>query len=287
MSIAPGWELIVYAVYGDESRDEEHGRVYAVASVFGHDDDWAELEGPWKAVLGDRVFHAAECEFGKGDFRDLKQGEGKRIYRELVTLIAQRKFFGLGVAISVLDYSKSFPNDFVDAPYLWAFGDCIHAASELAYLTIPSGPLEITFDRNEPIEHNTGTMYAFLRRSRNTKHRELLPDKISFACRRTLGIQVADLFARETMKRMDTDITKADLPIRRSFVALQKTGRFNYRSLVAANFEENKRELAARFSPRADMSSYRKWLENNRLQDCLSNRIAHLENFPELWESVP
>jgi hypothetical protein len=94
-----------------------------------------------------------------------------------------------------------------------------------------------------------------------------------------LESRVADLFARETMKRMDADVT-GGLAVRRSFLALQRTGRFNYMPLNKPHFEERKQEVA-RF-PGTDMSSYREWLEKNRLQDCLSNRVAHLENFPEL-----
>lgn len=285
MSITPrGWEVIVYAVYGDESRDEEQKRVYAVASVFGHDDDWAELRHPWTDRLGGRVFHAAECEFGKGDFADLPLGEGKRIYRDLVKLIAQRRFFALGIAINVADYHISFPSDFVDAPYLWAFGDCVRASAEMAHLTIPSGPVELTFDQNEPIEHNAGALYAFIRRFKDTKHRELLADKFSFASRRTIGIQVADLFARETMKRMDDGITMSDRPVRRSFKALHQTGRFNYIPLEGPDFERRKQELAGRLGAGAEMSTYRQWIEKQRLQDCISNRIAHLEHFRKLYE---
>jgi hypothetical protein len=276
---------IVYSVYGDESRDEEQKRVYAVAAVFGTNDDWSELEAPWNTVLGGRVFHAAECEFGQGDLKDLKKGDGKRIYKGLVTLIVRRRFFGLGIAINVADYHASFRTDFADAPYLWAFGDCVRAAAEMAHLTIPSGQVQVTFDRNEPIRHNAETLYAFIRRFNDTKHRELLCDELSFASRRTVGIQVADLFARETMKHMDDRITRSDRQVRLSFTALRQTGRFDYKTLESSDFEQRKQVLIDQLGSGAEMSTYWQWIHERRLQDCNSNRIAHLEHVRKLHDN--
>ena len=99
-----------------------------------------------------------------------------------------------------------FPNDFEHTPYLWGFGDIVQAASELAYLSIPSGEVKIVFDRNEELECSATEMYHYCLNLRKIVTRQNLFGEISFACRRTVGIQVADLFARETMKHLDNKI---------------------------------------------------------------------------------
>lgn len=45
----------VYCAYGDESRDDTTKRIYAVAAVFGHQDEWDATEVEWNKILGDRV----------------------------------------------------------------------------------------------------------------------------------------------------------------------------------------------------------------------------------------
>ena len=279
-----GMVAVVYCTYGDESRDETLKRVYAVAGVFGHQEDWDALEIPWKARLNGRIFHAAECEFGHGEFSDLKPGEGRKLIRDLTTLVVNSKLFGHGTAINLTEYFQSFPNDFEHAPYLWGFADVLKHVSELTSVMLPrESTTEVIFDRNEPIEYNANAIYEWTRVSK--KLGGFLADKLSFACRRTVGIQVADLFAREVMKNMDSRLSGSDRLTRASFSSILKTKRFMVSNMGRSDFEAKKQKLAeSKFRDTATITAYRKWLEDHRLQDCLTNRIEHLRTFGELWE---
>jgi len=47
----------VYSVFGDESSDATKSRVFAVAALFGNDDDWQILKDSWLDRTGGVVFH--------------------------------------------------------------------------------------------------------------------------------------------------------------------------------------------------------------------------------------
>jgi len=272
---------VMYCAYGDESRDDTLKRVYAVAGVWGHQEEWDAIEGPWKERLGGRVLHAADCEFGHGDFSDLGPGEGKAIIRDLITILVNSRLCGGGTAINVAEYTHSFPRDFVDAPYLWGFGDVLHHFAELTSVAIPTGTLsEVVFDRNEPIEYNASALYEWMRVTKKLGRH--LADKLSFACRRTIGIQVADLFAREVMKNFDAQLDGSKRPTRISFQKLYATQRFRFLNVGKLDFERRKVELAnGKYGADASMAAYYRWLEENRLKDCLTNRIEHMKHLIE------
>jgi hypothetical protein len=244
----------------------------------GHQEDWDAIEGPWNDRLRGRIFHAADCEFGHKDFSDLKPGEGKQIFRDLTTLVAESKLFGIGTAINVAEYRQAFPRDFEDAPYLWGVGDVLRHVAEITSVSIPTGQTtEVIFDVNEPIEYNATRLYEWMRVSKKIgKH---LADKLSFACRRTVGIQIADLFAREVMKNLDTRLSGSDRPTQKSFTRLHETKRFTVYSPGRSDFESRKAELAkSSYRDDASVPAYHKWLDANKLQDCLTNRIEHMKS---------
>jgi len=276
-----GMVAVMYCAYGDESRDDTLQRVYAVAGVFGHQEDWDAIETPWKTRLNGRVLHAVDCEFGHREFSDLKPGEGRRIIRDLTTLLAESKLFGYGTAINVAEYKKSFPNDFEDAPYLWGFGDVLLHVTELTSVALPrEDTTEVIFDRNEPIEYNANALNEWTRVSK--KLGRFLADKLSFASRRTVGIQIADLFAREVMKNLDASLSGSGRLTRSSFRTLHETGRFRISNLGRDDFESKKQVLRnSKYRDSANVIAYRKWLDGNRLVDCLTNRIEHMKALME------
>jgi len=280
-------EVVVYCAYGDESRDDTMDRVYAVAGVFGHWDDWQDIEPPWKRRLKGKVFHASDCEFGHGEFEGMPEGECRMLYQGLTKLIVESKLCSFGVAINVSEFKKAFPDDSEHAPYYWGFGDVIEWASSIAHVAMPSGSVEITFDNNNAIEYGANELYDFLTCSTKVHQKLHLYDKVAFACRRTVGIQVADLIARETMKRLDNDLRPDWIPQRASFLALSRTNRFKFVVLGTEDFESRKLKLEqSGLLERASLLTYRRWLEDNGLKDCLSNRILHLREFPELRDDA-
>jgi hypothetical protein len=269
--------IAMYCAFGDESRDGTGKRVYAVSGVFGSESDWGAIRKQWTAKLGGRMFHAKDCERCGGDFADLSPAQSRKLYRSLVEVIVSSHLVAHAGAIDVKEYKQVFPREFEHAPYLWLFGDIILEMARLAYFSIPKGRVEVTFDRND-VEYNAGLLYDFIRRSKDQALVTLLSDKISFATNKTLEIQVADLVAREAMKRLDAEVTKSKRPMRASFTLLVDSRRLFFRSLRKKDFEEKKRILKS--SPmrnEGSLARYDEWVKRNGLQDCLSNRLRYIE----------
>jgi hypothetical protein len=265
------------SAYGDESLDGTGKRVYAVSGVFGSESNWKAIARPWKKRLGGRIFHAADCESGKKDFSDLSKDERLNLYRDLVRIFTGSRLLGAAVAINIPEYRQVFPRDFEHAPYLMLFGETVRDMASLASLSIPRGRVKVTFDRNRPLEHNAGILYDFIRRSSDQETVQLLSDKVTFATRETIGVQVADLLARETMKRLDDELQRIRR-IRGSFAALRDSGRFRYRFFYKRHFEASKNLIkSSPMSDRLSLRQYDEWVRNNGIQDCQSNRLRYIE----------
>ncbi len=105
------------------------------------------------------------------------------------------------------------------------------------------------------------------------------------ACRRTIGMQIADLVAREAMKRLDQTITGTPPPyVRGSFNALNASKRFAFITVGQKEFIDKKAQLSQMQVPSSDLESYRGWLDEKRLQDCLTNRIEHMKIVAKAWD---
>jgi hypothetical protein len=270
--------IVIYCGYGDESTDDAKNRVYAVGAVFGQESDYVEIKKPWQNRLGGRIFHSADLEHGRKDFADLKPGEGRKLYKDLVSIVCGSKLIGEGIAINITEYRKEFPNDHEDAPYLWLFGDAVSDMSDLASLSVPPSPVEVTFDRNQENEYNATLLYELIRRSKRTGFGKFLADKVSFATRKTFGVQLADLFAREAMKRLNDQITPNNRPARVSFSRLSRAQRMRFRVIGWREFQEKKQTLMKSTTREVgNMRKYREWLNLKRIQDCQSNRIHYIE----------
>lgn len=280
-----GVVAIVYCTYGDESRDQTKKLVYAVGGLFGHQEQWDNLELAWNERTGGRIFHASDCDSDQGEFRDSSHDENKKLYSDLTQLLARSNIVGHGIAINLPDYRQSFPSDLEHAPYLWGFGEILQISSELAYLSLPSEPVEVIFDRNEEVQFSAAELYAAALDLKRIPTRANLCEKVSFACRRTVGIQAADLFAREAMKHLENNIGPVRRPSRTSFSVLRDTHRFTVVTLDKIDFERAKANYNPKLRQRATMESYRQWLASKGLQDNLVNRVKHLQEFPELREN--
>jgi hypothetical protein len=278
--------LIVYCTYGDESRDPSKKRVYAVAGAFAHQDEWDKLELEWSARLGGLTFHASDCECDKGDFGKFTHTENQTLYRDLVGIIGRHKVNGHGVAINVADYSSCFPYDEEHAPYVWGFGDVIQISSELAYLSIPSGEVKITFDNNQELQFSASEMYRYLLESKRLKTRGNLFGEVAFACRRTVGIQVADLIARETMKHLDNKIGPVYRAVRLSMSALMKNDKVRFFHLDKSHFQDAVNNFPASMESVSTRAAYSQWLRAKGLQDCLTSQLMHIRELGPLWDNI-
>jgi hypothetical protein len=251
-------------VYGDESLDETQSRVCAVAGVIGPKEMWDAFEPKWKERNRGVPFHANDCDSDQGDYRNIPHSENKALYKDLTILLAES---GLGGFASVLDLkaqSETFPAPFFEPPlYYQSFMGVLEAMRNAA--ENQEDFAELTFDNRIESNFNAAHIYGYLRES-HPRWKERLASKLSFeSSRDNPRIQVADLFAREAMKSLDNEIGPVPRLIRRSWKALQDTGRFKIEKVSKEHFNDPNIQPTALMDVLGfTLKDYADWLEINR-----------------------
>jgi hypothetical protein len=263
----------VYSVFGDESHDESCCRVFAVGGVLGSDEDWNSLKAAWEARTGGRVFHAADCETDHGDYADFDHKQNLKLYAELTRLLAGSRLLGFGAAISLEHHKEIFPDALDNQPYYLCFRVVIANFAARAAVLIPQDKVRFVFDRNPETEYNAGRLYDYMANLPEWRFREYLADEISFATRKNIGIQAADLVARETMKHLDNQLGPKPRDPRKSMLSLANTKRFHFDFFLKKYFEELKGKAST--MDRLSMTQYNAWREALNLPDTFDARIRY------------
>jgi hypothetical protein len=139
---------------------------------------------------------------------------------------------------------------------------------------VPQEDIEFTFDQHPETEYNTGLMYQHVT---NQGIFPLIAEKISFATRRDTGIQVADLWVREVMKRSDGFLLDDSFMERIQWLTLWESKRFSAMLLNEPFFAELKLRLEnmeANFG--VSRAEYRAWLATKKRQNNRSNLFQYL-----------
>lgn len=273
-----GWECLVYSVFGDESSDETKSRVFAVAGVFGGDRDWKSVGDAWLDRMGGIIFHAAQCETDQGDFQKNTHADNQALYKDLTQIICRSGLMGRSLTMNVAGWRAQFPLVPNSIPYLACFRNVVHRCGDLARVMVPQDKVEFTFDNRHETEYNAGLLYSYMVQLKGWEGSAYLNEKISFANRKYVGIQVADLVAREAMKHLDNIVGPKKRRIRHSMSALCETGRFEFKFHTKEYFESVS-QWPYEFG--VDIEVYAKWLKDRGLDDNISNRQKHMfEAFP-------
>lgn len=110
---------VVISVFGDESSDETHERVYAVSGLIGTDDEWPEAQELWLRATGGEEFHAAEWEHAKR-FDD---------YKAAVQALVGSHVAGVVMSIDLAAYRLVIPDQLLDVGYYMSFSKLIAGMS--------------------------------------------------------------------------------------------------------------------------------------------------------------
>src|SRR5437762_3770752 len=99
MSTLRRWELVIVTLkgFGDESADRHQERVFAVAAVFGTEDEWELGLREWLRRTRGLPFHATDCEAVFGPEREASL----RLYRDLTQILAKSHLVGFAVALNL------------------------------------------------------------------------------------------------------------------------------------------------------------------------------------------
>ncbi|MGD0012398.1 MAG: hypothetical protein ABSE93_28140 [Terriglobia bacterium] len=266
----------LYATYGDESADEKAERVFAVGGIFGTQDEWDDLEGKWREKTKGIPFHAVDCECDQGDYAKTSHEENQKLYRDLTQLLCGTKLIGTSMVVDVQAHRRQFPGA---DPYYLCFSYVFVGCAELGYLSLPQGEVKFTFDNNVEKQPNATQLYGYMANQPEWKFHRYMESEVGFAVRRDkIGIQAADLFARESMKQLDNYIGPVKRPIRKSMKALADTNRFfviiaDDRRLGALS--RNAQRLGEAIQGKK-WESYQAWLVRSKRIDSTMARVHYL-----------
>ncbi len=268
----------VLSVYADDSSDEKGERIFAIAGIMGTQEEWDALEVKWIARSRGEVFHATDCESDQGVYKDIPHKENQELYKDLTQLLAQSSLLGFGVAMDVGAYKALLPGVFKEAPYFHCFSRVIGYFGKKVFERDVQQKVKFVFDINHKVKYTAAYLYNnFLIDCKDWEYCSCLEDEIGFATRRTVGIQVADLFTKETMKHFDNQFGPVKRPIRKSLIELLKTNRFfcdYYTKEWFEGFSTNLESIQRFYG--MEQEKYEKWLLNHKRQDTGENRVNFL-----------
>ena len=214
------------------------------------------------------MFHAADCESGYGDFRDMPELDRLQLHRDLTQLLANSALMGYGQAIDLAGCYRVIPSvlkDFPDMPYYDCFLRAIKYLSDLAGAYVPRDRTQFTFDQHRTTQYNAGLLYDWL-----SQYRDNIVETIAFGTRKEPGIQAADLWAREVMKRCDSHLFDLRSTPRTQWSTLMGTKRFKFKFMRVPDLLS---ELKAAEQYTVSQSDYETWRVKHKLLDNLSNRF--------------
>ncbi len=264
-------------VFGDESHDPKSERVFAVAALFGAEAQWEDLKRRWRDRLGHRIFHAADCESGHGDFARTPHADNQKLYADLARILGESRVLGYGSAMDLAAYREFFPDALKEVPYYRCFKDVVYQCGKWAKWSIPSDQAEFHFDRRLESDYNAGVLYGHMASMAEWDCSSFLCKKLNIASRSAIGIQAADLYAREVMKHLDNIIGPIRRPMRRSFQALRETKRFGcglHKREYFQDFRSKFDTIASEMGLSQEL--YREWLERHGQADSISSRHRYL-----------
>lgn len=264
-------EAILLSVFGDESTDATQQRVFAVAGVVGDESRWNWLEERWAICNEGTPFHATDCESDAGDYKGREHSANQNLYKVLATLLAESGLGGWGFAIDLQAQRKVFPHA-PDIAYLKCLLEVLLAMRNCAAYNKET--VEYTFDMGRD-EYNAGYLYSRLVVHKDWK--DYISTKISFECsRKNNRVQVADLFARETMKALDNHFGPVKRPPRKSFETLVETKRFHVNAISEDYFLDLKNQMTLH-EEMGSPEDYRRWLKENSFPHSTINMFRYLE----------
>lgn len=267
----------MYLAYGDESADESKQRVFALAGIFGSESDWDALKKTWGTRTGGKIFHATDCDTDQGDYKHTDHRDNKQLYADLTQIIAASNLLGHAAIVNLAEYNELIAPHLDAEPYYFAFNSVVIHLGKKAAVCIPRDRVKFKFDRNHQIEHNAAELYGAIIK-RPYASRELMDDEVAFVSRKDIGVQAADLVAREAMKWLDNRIGPVSRYTRTSTHVLLDSKRIKFR-LYGREWFEKLRDGAAMMPEesyaRYSEEGYRQWLSQERLQHTLPNKIRY------------
>jgi hypothetical protein len=269
--------ITMLSVYGDDSSDETGVRTFAVAGIVGTQEEWDAIKPAWVKATGGKIFHAADCESCKGDYKGISKDQCDDEVRKLTDILVKSNLYGYGFAVDVAAFYNNLPDSKENAPYYHCFSNVVMGLAEVGYLSVPREKVRFVFDKNEKVRFNSQLMLDYLSLFDSPYSEYIEEGDITFSSRKAIEVQAADLFAREVMKELDNQIGSVKRYRRKPLIALYRTNRFKWGTLTRKDFEIIGKYIEKVKQDKLWDDDYQKWLlKTKRKIDNDTNRITYL-----------
>lgn len=270
--------VFMLTVFGDESHDETQQRVFAVAGIMGTQEEWDALTPAWLSRTGGTPFHASDCEADREEYREISHEKNLKLYADLVKILLKTNLMGFAAVMDLMAHNDLFPDVVKNIPYHICFQRVVMWFARMGHLSVPQQRVKFTFDRNSINNASSVVLFEAMEKDPSWEHAKYL-DEISFAKRLdTVGIQAADLLAREAMKYCDNFfVGLSDRPVRKPIKEFSDSHKYYFDFYSRGYFQAYKdqfEELAKESG--FNVEDYRMWLLQNKLKDNLTNRHRYL-----------
>jgi hypothetical protein len=134
---------------------------------------------------------------------------------------------------------------------------------------VPRDKAAFTFDQHKQTQYNAGLLYKWI-----AAYKTDVIESVSFGDRSEPGIQAADIWARELMKRCDTHLFDDRARPRPQWSMLAATKRFQFHFTLGRELERTFDETPE--LPGFNHGDYELWRAKRNLTDNLSNRFRYV-----------
>jgi hypothetical protein len=217
----------------DDSSDPKKERFCAAGGLFTSDTVWERFEVEWRdATRGlSGPFHATDCECGYDEFVHWSKTKRDGLMATLTALIRRFDIGAFGSAVSVADYFSIFPASKKHDPFYLCIASCIANVAAIAYVgsehVRPYGllPMGVKFwiERNVETAARTTEIYDGIKSLKGWRPARLM-EGITHGGKNVIGLQAADLMAREVFKHYDNHGVR---PVRKPVLQLAQQVTFH------------------------------------------------------------
>lgn len=238
--------------------------MFAVAGLFGGDEDWSKLKARWTEVTKGDEFHGVEWDSGHHDQ-----------YISLTKSLAGSGMLGFGAAISLENLGAILPDAVEQFPYYFCFGRVVYHFAKIARLCLPLAKVKFTFHQNLAVQKSAADLYHDMLTYPEWNDRKFVADEISYATSKTCEIQAADLWTREVRKHTEDRLASDRCIMRPALRLLRQSHRFGFDVYEKSYFESMTKDWD-KWHRGATVEQYSQWRRKNRLRDSGNARIRFL-----------
>ncbi|MGA2233444.1 MAG: hypothetical protein ABSH22_21275, partial [Tepidisphaeraceae bacterium] len=214
-----GGRLVALHGYFDDSGDGSGRQWISIGGAVAPKENWEFLERRWRKATAEcqESFHATDCEAGRGCCNGWPVEKRTLLMRKLVDAIISCGIGVFGTTLPIRDYLNVFGGSKDDA-YLLAFKHALFNMAIQGRYAQEHGHGEEVFVCHESGQHDQKILSAFKEMMGADWEFSRHLQSLNIGRKTQVGLQVADLVARETFKFFDNQ--SSNRPIRKPVIRL-------------------------------------------------------------------